>query len=403
VPALEKNIRPASFRGVPFGVLDASDQRGRNTVIHEFPLRDKVFVEDMGRARRSISLTAFVVGPGFEARRDALIAALEKPGPGTLVHPWLGTFQASLSALATIDQSAQDGGYVAFGLQFVEDMAPEAPGPGLDWPSIAMSRLAEAAALAGAALDAAFILRPVFEEALAVGLGWAAGLASALAPIYGAVAPRFTALASAVASFAGQIAKAGSLSILAGSFWPSRDHRAMGGAQAAREAEGFMGRALALPENAVPAGLGTVGLQTATNLQAVTAFDREMSGLSGLAAAAFAVPASGAEADRLRGLATMTADRLMGLASTEGLFRATRRLHVATQRALSDAAGRAPRVVEAYEQQAGPALALAWRHVLAGQASGGIGDVLPDLVRRNGVRHPGFVPAGRIEVLRGQA
>jgi prophage DNA circulation protein len=403
VPALEKNIRPASFRGVPFGVLDASDQRGRATVIHEFPLRDKVFVEDMGRARRTISLTAFVVGPGFEARRDALIAALEKPGPGTLVHPWLGTFQASLLAPATIDQSAQAVGYVAFGLQFVEDMAPEAPGPSLDWPSIAMSRLAEAASLAAAALDAAFIVDSVFEEALAVGLGWASGLASALAPIYGAAVPRFQTLASAVASFAGQIAKAGSLSLLAGSFWPARDYRAMGGAQAAREADGFMGRALAMPVNAVPAGLGTVGLQTATNLHAVTAFDREMSGLNGLAAAAFAVPASGAEADRLRGMATQAADRLMDLASSEGLFRAVRRLHVATQRALSDAAGRAPRVVEAHEPLTGPALPLAWRHVLAAGTSGAIEDVLADLVRRNGVRHPGFVPAGRIEVLRGQA
>ena len=39
-----KDIREASFKGVPFGVLDSSDSRGRNVVIHEFPQKDQVYV-----------------------------------------------------------------------------------------------------------------------------------------------------------------------------------------------------------------------------------------------------------------------------------------------------------------------------------------------------------------------
>ena len=42
------NLRPASFRGVPFKVMDSDDGRGRATVIHEFPMRDQVYVEDLG-------------------------------------------------------------------------------------------------------------------------------------------------------------------------------------------------------------------------------------------------------------------------------------------------------------------------------------------------------------------
>ena len=156
------SIRPASYKGVPFGVLDASDSRGRNTVTHAFPLRDKVFVEDLGRAQRTIQLTAFVVGEGYALRRDALIAALESPGPGTLVHPWLGTFEVSLSGPVSVEHSAESGGYCSFQLSFVEDWAPESPGVSLAWPSLSALNALAAVAEICSVLDA------VFEVAAAV-------------------------------------------------------------------------------------------------------------------------------------------------------------------------------------------------------------------------------------------
>jgi len=100
--ALKDDLRPASFRGVPFAVVDAGLAAGRRVEVHTYPKRDKPWVEDLGRATREIDITAVVVGSDYVARANALLAAFEQPGPGTLVHPWLGTMQVSLKDLARV-------------------------------------------------------------------------------------------------------------------------------------------------------------------------------------------------------------------------------------------------------------------------------------------------------------
>ena len=262
------SLRPASYKGVPFGVIDAQDGRGRNTVTHEFPLRDKIFVEDMGRAKRTIALTGFVIGPGYEARRDALIAVLEQPGPGTLVHPWLGTFQVSLTGPVNIVHSAEDGGYVTFQLQFAEDSVAEAPGPSLDWPFISSANRLVALVDACLSLDLAYILSPIFDEALSKGLSWAQGLSSTLGKIY-SVGVKFVSIAENVAGFITQVKKFGSLSALVKSFWPERDYSILGGERARLEAVGLLERALSITPTQIPDDLGTVRRQMAVNNLAI--------------------------------------------------------------------------------------------------------------------------------------
>ncbi|HSR77153.1 MAG TPA: DNA circularization N-terminal domain-containing protein, partial [Xanthobacteraceae bacterium] len=47
-----EQLQPGSWRGVPF-VMDAAENRaGRRTAIHEYPYRDTVWVEDLGRLPR---------------------------------------------------------------------------------------------------------------------------------------------------------------------------------------------------------------------------------------------------------------------------------------------------------------------------------------------------------------
>jgi hypothetical protein len=397
---LENIIRPASYKGVPFGVIDAQDARGRNTVTHEFPLRDKVFLEDMGRAKRTIQLTAFVIGPGFAAKRDALIAVLEEPGPGTLVHPWLGTFQVSLSAPATVTHNASEVGYVAFQLQFTEDSVAEAPAPGLDWPFLSSGYRLGAEAEACRGLDSSFILTPIFEDSLAEGLAWAEGLGPAMGKIYGQ-GERFGAMPDHVTGFIARIKKVGGLSSLVKGFWPARDYQSLGGARARLDATGLLERALSITTEPIPGGLGTVRRQLAVNRLATLNFDREMSGLSGLGATAYAMPESSSDAERLRDLCTRAVDHLLNYATSDEYFRVIRKLHVSSQRALSDAAGRAPTVVVRETQKVGPALALAWSQVLVDTEKGTLESVYADMVKRNGVTNPGFVPAGQLEVLRG--
>lgn len=112
-------LRPASFRGVPFFVEAAGGTFGRRTVTHEYPQRDKPFSEDLGRAARKITITAFVIEPDYMTKRDRLLEALEQSGPGTLVHPFLGTMSVTAEP-ANLNENKQDGGVARFTLSFTE-------------------------------------------------------------------------------------------------------------------------------------------------------------------------------------------------------------------------------------------------------------------------------------------
>jgi prophage DNA circulation protein len=89
-------LRPASWRGVPFDVLHYDGKFGRRTVVHEYPFRDAVWVEDLGRGMRRLNLIGYLVGDDVAQQQDALIEAAEAPGPGELMHPTLGLRQVSL-------------------------------------------------------------------------------------------------------------------------------------------------------------------------------------------------------------------------------------------------------------------------------------------------------------------
>jgi prophage DNA circulation protein len=83
-------LQPASFRGVRFAVRQSKIKRGRRVVVHEYPFRDDVYVEDLGRATRVVSFSGFLIGDNVFAQRDQMVAAVEMAGPGVLVHPSLG-------------------------------------------------------------------------------------------------------------------------------------------------------------------------------------------------------------------------------------------------------------------------------------------------------------------------
>ena len=99
----EENLHPASFRGVPFAVTGGESQFGRRQAVHEYPMRDRVGVEDLGRGTRRITLHGFIVqgsriysAGDVLTQRDSLVAACETKGTGTLVHPTLGELTVSI-------------------------------------------------------------------------------------------------------------------------------------------------------------------------------------------------------------------------------------------------------------------------------------------------------------------
>lgn len=117
--AWKDQLRPASFRQVAFHVDSDDMTAGRRVQVFEYPQRDKPFAEDLGRAAREINITGYVIGADYMAGRDALLAALEAPGPGTLVHPWYGSLQV-VAKPARVTHSQSDGGMCRFSLVFVE-------------------------------------------------------------------------------------------------------------------------------------------------------------------------------------------------------------------------------------------------------------------------------------------
>lgn len=116
------SLRAASFRGVPFETSAGTLAGGRRTVLHEVVDADRAVTEDTGRRTRTITLEAFVLRDSpaaTQAAVSALIAALEAAGPGRLVHPLHGDIIVSVDTYQQTNSWA-DGSAVGFQLSFVE-------------------------------------------------------------------------------------------------------------------------------------------------------------------------------------------------------------------------------------------------------------------------------------------
>lgn len=388
----------ASFRGVTFGVIEASDSRGRKTVIHEFPLRDEVCPEDLGRAKRTINLTGFLVGADYHVKRDALMRACEEEGPGTLVHPWLGKLNVSLAAPVEFAHSASSRGMVTFSLSFVEVPEEEKKGYALHNPALAAIEAAAAVAEAVKNFDLAFFLRPVAEAALALAHSWALALSDFMAPVY-AAAQIFPVIADSVAVFVAAAVSAGnSIASVVKGFFPERAYSASddGGAEAFSEGAALLRLALETPVHPVPSEYGTSRRQTANNRKAVYDFQREMLAARGLEAVAYAEPASSAEARELKTLALKTLDYVLENSTSDEFSQKIIRAGNYALDALSEAARRAPQIVRLTLDRLTPAYPLMWRVQPDGADLTAASD---DFIARNRVPHPGFVPAGAAEAL----
>ena len=116
-----QNLRPASFRGVAFDVAESAGRSGgRAIVTHEFPLRDLPFNEDLGAATHTYEIDAVLVGDDVISRALALEAALDAPGPGSLVHPYYGALQVVVKSVRT-HWRCQEGRVARFSITFVAD------------------------------------------------------------------------------------------------------------------------------------------------------------------------------------------------------------------------------------------------------------------------------------------
>lgn len=120
------SLQQASYKGIPFGVLQTDIQFGRRNAVHEYPFKETVWVEDMGKATRKISFSAFLLeddlvygGGSVIGQLENFITACESKDEGELVHPLLGNMNVSLMEAAAVAKS-DSGRVIELSLSFVE-------------------------------------------------------------------------------------------------------------------------------------------------------------------------------------------------------------------------------------------------------------------------------------------
>ena len=130
----------ASFRGAYFFVRDTGTSFGRRNVVHQYPKKDELYVEDLGKDTEEFSIEGYIVqnsdnDQNYFEERDILIKALKKEGPGQLWHPFLGVMTVSLIGKAEMTESFREGGIARFSMKFIkaeEEKAPPYPKPIID-------------------------------------------------------------------------------------------------------------------------------------------------------------------------------------------------------------------------------------------------------------------------------
>lgn len=119
--------RQASFKGVPFYVNTSDNEFGRRTVLYQYPQFDTPATEDMGRKARRFQIQAMLIGRDWENERDQLIAVCEQPGPGLLVHPDYGEFRVMCESCAVTESKVNQYFRADVALTFVESGANPFP------------------------------------------------------------------------------------------------------------------------------------------------------------------------------------------------------------------------------------------------------------------------------------
>jgi prophage DNA circulation protein len=109
---------PASYRGFQFYFESDDEDGGRGIVIHKFPHRDSPYIEDLGEEPRFYEGAAYVHGDDADRLAAAFAAALAARGPATLVVPLAGPVLVHCQTFRRHHERDKLG-YAAFQVKFV--------------------------------------------------------------------------------------------------------------------------------------------------------------------------------------------------------------------------------------------------------------------------------------------
>jgi prophage DNA circulation protein len=400
---------PGSFRGVPFNVESVDLGGGRKIVVHEYPLQDQAFVEDLGRRSRSFAVEAYVVGDDFIDQRDALIEALEREGPGRLALPYIDV-ETRVFAVArfSVRESREEGGIARLLIE-LEETTQDALLP-LDVPDLT----GELDASLEDALDA---FQENFETVYDIGgappftfaslssVVAAAGdaIRTAFAPVTGAIGTVTGAIDNAT-SFAADIKRQVDALILDADMLVRSPFVV---ADRFRDLFEAVFESPALPARNIDALLEVYEFQSDTPAPDPVTSNREREAANYVALQSVIKTMAVASAARFAGRAEFesfeqaaaTRDRITELldveaeTATDSVYQAIVDLRAALVAAVPGEGSDLPRLLNFTPPATLPSLVIA--HRLHGNV-----DKELDLVARNKIRHPGFVLGGRVlEVL----
>jgi prophage DNA circulation protein len=105
---------------VLFGIAASEEENGRRLSVDPLPGRDLAVVQDFGREPRTFTFEAFIVGPGYADRAQALVdVCADRNTPGALSLTYIGTVVVRPKACIRRERS-DELGMVRFQLSFVE-------------------------------------------------------------------------------------------------------------------------------------------------------------------------------------------------------------------------------------------------------------------------------------------
>lgn len=409
MPRFIEDLRPASFRGVGFLVDDDETMLGNRTAKYEYPGRHGAEHEQMGRMAGGFVVRAAVIGEGFVAAAAALEEALLKEGAGQLIHPHYG--EKTVVVLDVRRQhSASAVGEVRFQITFEETVNASYPVKATDTAAalgLASGNLFSAietqfnAVFNGSALPDFLI-----EDALGRANAFTAQAEQLLSRngvlnMIGGSLPAWTSLATDFAANVtglfrriADFAKPKSAPLIGAA--------ATGNAPQMRP-QGILAALSDATTLRLTDALSGTSASAASRVRNAAALDGLFRGaaMAGLGAAArYATFDSREDAIAFRDL---SADRMLalrddyGAAGWDDAWAKSGLQLAALSRDINERIGRLPRTLTVSPQVVRPSIALA--HRLYGDNLGDLFTRAGDIVTRNRVRHPAFVPADRLEVL----
>lgn len=399
-------LKPGSFRGVPFHVEDNDRTGGRRNAVHEHPLRNDISTEDLGRAKREFSVTAYVIGADWQARRDELLWACEEfSKPGTLTLP--SGFEMVVRC-NTVRVSERARNVANFALTFV-DAGGEQAGVATTLDTAALLRNAAGRALTlaragfalayatqdlgdfirraavsglaslGAALSTAWLGLPGLDLAATSRAIAALDTADPEDPVEAVCAPSRALADAALALPAQQTAESGT---------EAKTSRAEP-APSRRDAAVALLRVATGPAGQPVVGAGVLAQREEANRRALDTLNRDAATLMAAEVLSTADFASLAEARQLRDALLEAIDQRADAAAEaedDGAFRGWREVAASASRDMTERARRAPLLASYTLPQGLPSLALSQRLYRDGSRA-------DELVLLNDAPHPAFMPA----------